>query len=268
MPYTLRPESKLKRPARFNSPSDDELDDTPDPRNQPGITHKAVPWFSSGPSAQSIFTSPFITSVRPGENIPSVIPGSSLHPSTQSDLFGSHDMARIKHIRKGPRNEDSDAGETPSVRRPRGRPATQPPQTVVHRSIFPSVRPAAFPSLSTDIPPPESPPLIEDRHGVRAIMQARKKSDDQALERSMRQVADMYDNKSFPEHVDGTERIWYMGLKKRWGENESNAEVSRSIATRDYTDFAIQGQVRLTLPIPTSNHCRASSWRVLNRILL
>jgi hypothetical protein len=264
MPYTLRPESKLKRPARFNSPSDDEFDNTPDPRNQPGITHKAVPWFSSGPSSQSILTSPFITSVR----LPSVTPGSSLHPSTQSDLFGSHDMARIKHIRKGPRNEDSDAGEAPAVRRPRGRPATQPPQIVGQQSIFPSVRPAAFPSLSTYIPEPESLPLIEDRHGLRAIMQARKKSDDKALERSMRQVADMYDNKSFPDHVDGRERIWYMGLKKRWGENESNAEVSLFIATRDYTDFAIQGQVRLTLPIPTSNHCRASSWRVLNRILL
>ncbi|KAB2104577.1 hypothetical protein AG0111_0g6535 [Alternaria gaisen] len=182
MPYELRPEAKLKRPARYDESDDSDLSGSPEPRSE---------------SRDSVIDSkvsppPNTLTVTPGAPNPLTLPTGAPHlsqnPSPEKDKpevpratipntsdtwrpLKSRGMAHVKYVKKPSRENAS-----PETKRARHfnktakRVAT--PLEDGPSPAFSAPRPAAFPSL-TDNAPPSPPVAIElTKHGMRELVEA------------------------------------------------------------------------------------------------
>jgi hypothetical protein len=227
MPYSLRPGHQLKRPLRYQSASDDELARNP-PAGSPNSSSQELGFNTTSagsPGAVAHFdrTSPSVTSPSPA--IRQQLSSSSSQQSNITSITNITNtsesylnMAKVKHVRrKVPSSTEAQSRDNnntaPSVRR-RGRPA-QPAVEDAAPSVYPGLKPAAFPSLPTD--QPELSPVYDyGLHGVKQRMTAHEHSDKAALNTFSRQVDSMYDNKEFPTEMGPEQRAWYAELKERW----------------------------------------------------
>lgn len=241
MSYSLRPGNKLKRPTRYQSESDDELDNIPEPRNDVAATHNAI----SALPAHNVFggvalqsqsvaqsqltltshsTTPFASTVRAAPHYPTT----TLDSRKLTEPQGFRKMANMRHVRKrlhrsrGDERRETARDVSSSVLA--GRAAQDNPM-----SIFPSLKPAAFPSLPTDGSLPDQALHSHTGHGVRMLMEAMEKCSEKGIAHCKRLVDSMYSTTGFPAHVDARERTWYEELRAHWPPSASTREVSQII---------------------------------------
>jgi hypothetical protein len=235
MSYSLRPSSKLKRPARY----EDELDISPEPGSS---IHDTVMESQSppDPAAQTV--------ISPAR----YLPGSSsapftVHPATSSAAAQGppptpamrdadstkyrRKMANVRFIKKkavANEHQENEREDIPGLSRRRsgGRPSKVTRDAAAatatandSTATVSQSRSAAFPSLSTNAPP--SPPVIIGDfvgNSMKELMEALEESDEEAVT-------------AFQQHVDGlyaTGPEWYKELRGRWAKDESNTEVSQA----------------------------------------
>ena len=270
MPYNLRHGSELRKPVRFQSESNDESIGSPDSQNHGNTFLRKVEFEKS---ADNISSPAANLAVR---NFPftSLPPFSSQQASSQSTsrakppvTFAENpSMANTKYVRKYRKrvNEvlesqhDDAAPIVQSGSRSTGEHAAPP--------IYPSTRPAAFPSLSTEEPPPE-PMQDYGRHGLWQRMEAHKNSNQERIKQVLLQVDMMYDNERFPDNMTETQKAWYAGLKERWLPNDTHLKVS-CLPYIDSTSWLLQsllkksqmlmtepaGRVPVIVEVPSPNH--------------
>jgi hypothetical protein len=256
MPYILRPGNKLKRPLRYQSVSGEQLDQGPflhDPNRYSSEESLARKARSAAHCDSS--DSPAVSLSSLSQSHPHSQSTHSYH--TPSTSGSSLDMARVIHVK---RSCPQDAGaaenhgnDTAPVTRRRGRPPRRPvePFEPVRVLAQPRMAPAAFPSLSSDQPQPQS--LHEYRHhGVRQRMDALTSS---ARQECAQQLAAMYNNTQFPEHLCSEQRAWYAELKGRWLPNEHKypikvCQVLRRSLPHCHPRFCLKLIIGRTLTVP------------------
>ncbi len=238
MPYNLRPERKLRRPARFSSVSTDELEPSPDctATNPPPQDQDLAP--STG--------GPGLPTNQQSQNLPRTslqhlhapeCPGALTAPrevSKRANVASSHDsktMTNPKSVvkktlkRKYVEDEEDVYEAGPSAPRHASNHPSSHAARAPSVSIFPSIKPAAFPSLSCDEPQQEPYIEVKGQPGVRGLMEARERSDRKGIDACIRSVDDMYANKRFPESIDEREKKWYRELKVRLKPNVGAVRV-------------------------------------------
>ncbi|RYO69628.1 hypothetical protein AA0113_g4028 [Alternaria arborescens] len=182
MPYELRPEAKLKRPARYDESDDSDLSGSPEPRSESRdsvIDSQVSPppnTLTATPGAPNPLTLPtgaphLSQNPSPEKDKPEVPRATIPNTSDPRRPLKSRGMAHVKHVKKPSRENAS-----PETKRARHfnktakRVAT--PLEDGPSPAFSAPRPAAFPSL-TDNAPPSPPVAIElTKHGMRELAEA------------------------------------------------------------------------------------------------
>ncbi|CAO2653637.1 Nn.00g030480.m01.CDS01 [Neocucurbitaria sp. VM-36] len=240
MSYNLRPERKLKRPARYSSETGEECGGPSASTNHNVAAHSGIEFShdrSVGVAAPRTQHLSPLTSQAPTP-LTLAVQGAQATPRTSFKLNRSsapkshRRMPNVRYVRKRSQRPRVDSHhdydhdlDTPSARRPIGRhttPQTQPVPT----SIFPSAKPASFPSLPTDRRRPEDNLNDGVHHGVRALMRAMEKSDKEGIRTYKYEVDSMYNNKHFPIHMKEEERQWYAELRQRSNPNSPTAQIT------------------------------------------
>ncbi|CAN9363769.1 unnamed protein product [Alternaria alternata] len=203
MPYELRPEAKLKRPARYDESDDSDLSGSPEPKseNRDSVIDSQV----SPP--------PNTLTATPGAPNPLILPTGAPHlspnPSPEKDKpevpratipntsdprrpLKSCGMAHIKYVKKPSRENAS-----PETKRARhfNKTAKRIATSLEDgpSPAFSAPRPAAFPSL-TDNAPPSLPVAIElTKHGMRELVEAMDAEDYERVRKIKRQFAAKYE---------------------------------------------------------------------------
>ncbi|CAN9347870.1 unnamed protein product [Alternaria alternata] len=217
MPYELRPEAKLKRPARYDESDDSDLSGSPEPKseNRDSVIDSQV----SPP--------PNTLTATPGAPKPLILPTGAPHlspnPSPEKDKpevpratipntsdprgpLKSRGMAHVKYVKKPSRENAS-----PETKRARhfNKTAKRIATSLEdgHSPAFSAPRPAAFPSL-TDNAPPSLPVAIElTKHGMRELVEAMDAEDYERVRKIKRQFAAKY---------EADTSVWYDSLRKNW----------------------------------------------------
>ncbi|KAF1940548.1 hypothetical protein EJ02DRAFT_423884 [Clathrospora elynae] len=245
MSYSLRPGNILRRPARYQGFDDDERNGVPNPMTHNTTIAPSMPTDSADDNlatadnlrslqertpSHSPFTSQPVTSPAPA-------PRPALNADSPSAPPGRRNMANIKNVKslkrlRGNGQLEKDHDDTPTVRKSAGRPvkvarASTSATASAPVSIYPSERPAAFPSLPTDGPPLEAVAGDSAGHGMRELIAAMEKGDQDAMDATKHKVDDMYNNgKIYPREDDAGKSMWYAQVKERWATNESDAIVT------------------------------------------
>ncbi|CAN9174716.1 unnamed protein product [Alternaria alternata] len=243
MPYELRPEAKLKRPARYDESDDSDLSGSPEPKseNRDSVIDSQV----SPP--------PNTLTATPGAPKPLILPTGAPHlspnPSPEKDKpevpratipntsdprgpLKSRGMAHVKYVKKPSRENAS-----PETKRARhfNKTAKRIATSLEdgHSPAFSAPRPAAFPSL-TDNAPPSLPVAIElTKHGMRELVEAMDAEDYERVRKIKRQFAAKY---------EADTSVWYDSLRKNWPTAVTFEElwpsIRQEIIERILDDFA------------------------------
>ncbi|CAN9365929.1 unnamed protein product [Alternaria sp. RS040] len=217
MPYELRPETKLKRPARYDESDDSDLSSPPEPRSENGdsvIDSQVSPppnTLTAIPGAPNPLTLPtdaphLSQNPSPDRDKPEVSRATILNTSDPQRSLKSRGMAHVKYVKKP--NRENASPETKRARhfnKTAKRVAT--PLEDGPSPAFSLPRPAAFPSLTGNAPP--SPPAAIEftKHGIRELVEAMDAEDYERVRKIKRQFAAKYE-------VDTS--IWYDSLRKNW----------------------------------------------------
>ena len=217
MPYSLRPEAKLKRPARYNETGDLDFSDSPEPKSGNRDSVIDLDEFSlsdtltadpSTPEPSSFTTDALHLSQTPPSKMDiSGVPRSAI-PSTIGipNPPKSRKMANVKYVKKR-RREDT---PPESKRARRTNKAAQRVAASLEDEPSPALsapRPSAFPSLAGNAPPLPSATVEYTKHGLRELMEAIVDEDDERVRKIKRQFA--------VEYEVGT-GFWYEDLRNSW----------------------------------------------------
>lgn len=224
MSYNLRPERKLKRPARYKSEDDDSTEASARSKQQHTATHMTTSGISShqafaATAHQTPHQSP-LTSLPEPVTSPAYKAAAIPHVASNTGTLSK--MRDFHNMQKG--NLNSRDLPPPPAGRSGGRARSQnskqgPP------NVFPSAKPAAFPSVQTTEPPPEKTTEHDGKYGIRELMKAREASDDEGIQKVKRHMDDMYSAKGFPASINENSKKWYLDVNKRWGPGRGIEQV-------------------------------------------
>ncbi|CAE7027215.1 hypothetical protein PTT_10951 [Pyrenophora teres f. teres 0-1] len=196
MSYSLRPENKLKVPKRFRETEGGEAEDPPESKTTNPDTVGSLP--------------PPI----------SVVPRTfGAQHSTFPDAPEQPKMANIKIIKQKKRMRTDEPEEYDSpVRTRAGRAVKIPKDTALELPPDKlSLKPAAFPSLPTNIMPPLPTAVGEfEGHGMKELVEAMEKEDLERVSAINTHFAQMYATST---------NAWYAELRERWSPSESDTTI-------------------------------------------
>jgi hypothetical protein len=232
MPYTLRPEAKLKRPARYRQTTEEESSTPPEPDSSDqdfsgqdaatqGLSRSNNSATNPNPSGPSSFTinAPHFSSDSPPLFDMSTPPraaflGAINPPSPQE----TRKMAHIKYVKKRTRVEEQprapparDRGARPSRASQRASAPTPEPEP----TIIPN-RPAAFPSLPANAPPSPPADVTLSGHSMSELMEAMETDDTEQV----KMIKDYFSH----QYKEGTSS-WYADLRRRWDPDMEDSTV-------------------------------------------
>ncbi|EOA86150.1 uncharacterized protein SETTUDRAFT_28548 [Exserohilum turcica Et28A] len=240
MPYSLRSGNKLKRPARYRDESDDKVDSSTHPTSgnrdtdsqsqndsltdsmESASTANSTPPPSSFTPPAFSFTPPSPLFTHPTVVAPAATTNSSNLSNTSHPPPLQHPkMANTKIVKANPRRTDEHRETEPDDPPPAGN-HTKNPNKISRRNRalaltpkFAFPKPAAFPSLPTDAPPPSQPESAatdqSSVHSMKELFEAIE-SQDQARVAAIKQSIDRMYRES--------ENEWYAELRKRWSPDE------------------------------------------------
>ncbi|RAR02046.1 FMI2 protein [Stemphylium lycopersici] len=208
MPYSLRPESSLKLPERYRQVDDEEDNHPPNPR--PADNGTAIHTQESllaGPEDLTSFANIYppprpssLTAQHPHFFQPARTDFVSTTNFTTPTNASSHrqpperlNMANIKIVRAAPRrSEGEDRHHHELSSRSRSGRATKASQ----RNIAPPTptipKPAAFPSLPTNVPPSPQAHHQNPGHGMKELFEAMEDDDEERVTATKQYVDRMY----------------------------------------------------------------------------
>ncbi|KAH8725679.1 hypothetical protein GQ44DRAFT_796839 [Phaeosphaeriaceae sp. PMI808] len=228
MSYQLRPERSRKRPARYQSDSEDEFNHDVEPRH----SNSTFPNQTSRLPADTTYFSP---ACLPSRKLSSALcplsseqrtdSHSGSRADTPNDFHASSracNMAKVKHIRRSRphaeedhRNQREDAAPVRTQNRSASRAVEH-----TRASIYPSMCPAAFPSLPLNAPVPE-PDQPEGHLGLKQRLNAFRKCDQVGMESILAKIDTVYNDLKFPDDMDESQKAWYTELKGCWLPDEA-----------------------------------------------
>ncbi|CAN9407653.1 unnamed protein product [Alternaria alternata] len=256
MPYELRPEAKLKRPARYDESDDSDLSSPPEPRSENGdsvIDSQVSPppnTLTATPGAPNPLTLPtgaphLSPNPSPEKDKPEVPRATIPNTSDPRGPLKSRGMAHVKYVKKPSRENAS-----PETKRARhfNKTAKRIATSLEDgpSPAFSAPRPAAFPSL-TDNAPPSLPVAIElTKHGMRELVEAMDAEDYERVQKIKRQFAAKY---------EADTSVWYDSLRKNWPTAVTFEELWPSIR-QEIIERILDDFVQKNYPSPFYPVCR------------
>lgn len=232
MSYNLRPEKTLKRPARYQSESSDELLGSRILSNHKTTSYKN----GRMPSTQSFSTLAHDTILQSPLHSTPATPQTTLDAPKHSGVSPSHsNMPNVKYVSKRTQRpkmngfHDNTDGDIMPDHRPSSRPtkhSTARQSTKKDRgSIYPSMKPAAFPSLPTPRSASEEIKGDKCHVGIREVMTAVEMNDKEGIIAVRNLIDGLYNQNIFPDHMCDEERRWYTDIKTHWDSSNDSTTV-------------------------------------------
>ncbi|KAH7351396.1 hypothetical protein BKA66DRAFT_598377 [Pyrenochaeta sp. MPI-SDFR-AT-0127] len=228
MSYNLRPERKLKRPARYKSDSGDESENSPKSTDQ-DMTADITPGLSSHQSTSAVAhdtlcqspCAPLTMSVVSAAYKPSSTPRILLDTDTTSKQDSKPKMPTIKFINMNSEGKivdmDRDGAVDDNQIRTSARQARKKPVQLDSQFLHPAAKPAAFPSFQDYCPPLEKHTEDGWEYSVKMLVEALEKNDHTNIQRIQSRIEQMYSNEEFPPDIDEEAKAWYIGVAKQLG---------------------------------------------------
>ncbi|KAG9195141.1 cytosolic phospholipase A2 [Alternaria panax] len=203
MPYKLRPEAKLKRPARYDNESDDgDFRESSVPRS--GNRDSVIDLDGFSPSDTS--------TAKPSAPESSSFTLDAPQFSQKPPPSKSRNMTDVNNVKKP--NGEGAPPESKSARRP-NKTARRGP-TLLEDEPSPSLSApgsSAFPSLTGSAPPSPSAAKESTKHGLRELLDAIDNEDHERVRKIKGQFAAKYEAGASP---------WYDNLKRFWPPTKSH----------------------------------------------
>ena len=237
MPYSLRPENSLKLPQRYRQADDGEDNNPPNPRPADnGTASHTQSSLLAGPenltSSANIYPPPrpsSLTTQHPRFSQPAGADFVSTTDLTTPTNVNSHrqpperlNMANIKIVKAASRRsegEDRHHHDLPSRSR-----TGRVTKASLRNPAPPALtipKPAAFPSLPTDVPPSPQTYAQNPGYSMKDLFEAMEDDDEERVTAIKQRVDRMYQS-------DTNE--WYAELRGRWAPKQAETTVSQAPA--------------------------------------